>query len=82
MKGLCWDRFQSHAECSICRDCEYGGQRPWRGNTTCLQSWLRFHSSRGIILTCNASHARRGPLRLEDTLMSEGLPSSIKANIA
>jgi hypothetical protein len=83
MKGLCWEDFRSQAEVSICRDCEYGHGRAWRGNTTCLQTWLRFHSSRGIILACNASFARRGPARLEDGLMSEGgRPQEIRSRIA
>jgi hypothetical protein len=83
MKGLCWTDFRSQAECSICRDCEYGHGRPWRGNTTCLQSWIRFHSSRGIILACNASAAPVGRARIEDALMYEGVPSQeLKARTA
>lgn len=73
MKGLQWDDFRTQAESSICRNCEYCLDKPWRGNATCLQTWLRFHSSRGIILACNASRAERPPRRLEDSLMSEGL---------
>jgi hypothetical protein len=82
MKGLCWESFRSHAEYSICRACEFGHGRPWRGNATCIQSWLRFHSSRGIILTCNASEERRGPARIEDGLMSDGAPVPMRARIA
>jgi hypothetical protein len=83
MNRLCWDGFRSQAEVSICRDCEYGHGRPWRGNTTCLQTWLRFHSSCGIILACSASFARRGPDRLEDSLMSDGArPQGYETRIA
>jgi len=73
MKGLNWDNFRSAAVATICRNCEYGHERPWRGNTTCLQTWLRFHSSRGLILACNASRAERPARRLEDSLMYEGV---------
>ena len=72
MKGLNWESFRVQAERTLCRDCECGNRRPWRGNATCIQSWLRFHSSRGIILTCSASRAGRRPARMEDSLMSEG----------
>ena len=82
MKGLCWEDFHSRAEYSICRDCEFGHGRPWRGNATCVQAWIRFHSSRGIMLTCNASFARRGVARIEDGLMSEGTSATINARIA
>jgi hypothetical protein len=72
MKGLNWEHFRAQAEQSICKNCECGNGRPWRGNATCLQSWLRFHSSRGIILTCSAAPAGLRPARIEDNLMSEG----------
>ena len=72
MKGLTWDSFREQAEGTICKECECGNHRPWRGNATCIQSWLRFHSSRGIILTCSASQAGRRRSRLEENLMSEG----------
>ncbi len=71
MKGLSWDNFHDQAQMSICRDCECGGKAPWRGNATCLQAWLRFHSSRGIILSCHASRQSAGTTRVEDGLMSE-----------
>jgi len=73
MKGLCWESFKSAAMASICKDCEYGHDRPWRGDTTCLQTWLRFHSSRGIILACHASRAGSRAPRLEDRLMAESV---------
>ncbi len=69
MKGLAWDDFHQQATTSICRNCECGATTPYRGNTTCLQAWLRFHSSRGILLSCNASRME-GVSRLEDSLMS------------
>ncbi len=72
MNGLCWDSFRSQALRSICKDCEYGHGRPWRGNSSCLQTWLRFHSSRGLILACNASRLGKSVSRFEDSLMSEG----------
>ncbi|MFH1144014.1 MAG: hypothetical protein V1774_05670 [Candidatus Eisenbacteria bacterium] len=72
MEGLSWESFRSLAERTICKECECGGRRPWRSNTTCLQSWLRFHSSRGIIVTCSASLPNGRPAaRIEDSLMSE-----------
>ncbi|MBP6874685.1 MAG: hypothetical protein KBD56_01290 [Candidatus Eisenbacteria bacterium] len=70
--GLSWERFRGQAETSMCRECECGARRPWRGNATCVQSWLRYHSSRGIILTCSAAGQPCGRTRMEDTLMSEG----------
>jgi hypothetical protein len=72
MKGLDWESFKDHAVTSLCKDCEHGHALPWRNDTTCLQAWLRFHSSRGLILECNASRAGRPPVRLEDRLMYEG----------
>jgi hypothetical protein len=75
MKGLSWDDFQRQAEAGICKHCECGATSPWRGNTTCLQAWLRFHSSRGIILSCNAARAGGRRARIEDGLMSEHLLS-------
>ncbi len=74
MKGLTWDAFHQQAEASICRDCECGATSPWRGNATCLQAWLRFHSSRGIILACNAARTGGPNSRLEDSLMSVPAP--------
>jgi hypothetical protein len=71
MKGLCWESFKEQAGTSMCRDCEYGHAKPWRGGMTCIQAWLRFHSSRGLILACNASRAGKPPARLEDRLMYE-----------
>ena len=72
MKGLCWNSFKSQAQMSICRDCEFAHDQPWRGNTSCLQTWLRFHASRGIILSCHASRTVQRPVRVEDRLMSTG----------
>jgi len=72
MDGLSWENFRGQAERTICRQCECGGRRPWRSNATCLQSWLRFHSSRGIIMTCSAAHPGSRSGRFEDSLMSEG----------
>ena len=71
MQALSWESFRCQAERTICKNCECGGRRPWRSNTTCLQSWIRFHSSRGIIMTCSASRLDNRPARLEDSLMSE-----------
>ena len=75
MKGLTWDAFNQQATGSICRDCECGATAPWRGNATCLQAWLRFHSSRGIILSCNAARTGGAKRRLEDSLMSVHAPT-------
>lgn len=71
MKGLAWVDFQQQARASICRECSCGANAPWRGNATCLQSWLRFHSSRGIILGCHASRFGAARPRYEDSLMTE-----------
>ena len=79
MDRLGWDRFRAQAESSICRDCECGARKPWRGNVTCLQAWLRFHSSQGIIMTCSASREAGRAFRLEDALMSEGRRDAIAA---
>ena len=70
MKGLSWDDFHRQAKATICSNCECGFNTPYRGNATCLQSWLRFHSSRGILLSCNASRAEGVYARREDSLMS------------
>ncbi len=70
MKGLSWEAFQEKAEATICRGCECGATRPWRGNPSCIQAWLRFHSSRGIILSCNASTYESSAGRIEDSLMA------------
>ena len=71
MKGLSWDDFRYQAQQSICRGCSCGSSVPWRGNTACLQAWLRFHSSRGIILSCHAAGASLARQRLEDALMTD-----------
>jgi len=71
MKGLDWERFLSRAAATVCRECEFGFQRPWRGGPTCQQAWLRFHASRGLILTCNGSHAARPSGHPEERMMSE-----------
>lgn len=77
MKGLSWDDFRFQAQQSLCRDCRCGSSIPWRGNTACLQAWLRFHSSRGIILSCHAAEASHVRHRLEDGLMSD--PDAIRS---
>jgi|WetSurMetagenome_2_1015567.scaffolds.fasta_scaffold1048200_1 hypothetical protein len=71
MKGLCWESFKEQAVASMCKDCEYGHAKPWRGDMTCIQTWLRFHSSRGLILACNAARAGKSHARPEDGLMHE-----------
>ncbi|MFC1572012.1 hypothetical protein ACFL6M_00275 [Candidatus Eisenbacteria bacterium] len=76
MKGLSWDDFHEKARASVCRDCNCGVTSPWRGNSACLQAWLRFHSSRGIILSCNAARSTNGRPRREDSLMSAPLSKS------
>jgi len=70
MKGLNWDRFVNRAAIAICRDCEFGFARPWRDGPTCQQAWLRFHASRGLILTCTGTHVTRGAACLEEQLMT------------
>lgn len=81
MKGLNWDDFREQARASVCRGCECGVSAPWRGNVTCLQAWLRFHSSRGIILSCNGARERTRMPRIEDSLMSEhGLQDKLGAD--
>jgi hypothetical protein len=71
MKGLDWGDFVDRAQASICRGCECGFNRPWRDGATCQQAWLRFHATRGVILTCNRSHAARSATRPEEELMHE-----------
>jgi len=80
MEGLSWDTFRRQAEASICKNCECGGRRPWRGNSSCIQSWLRFHSTRGIVITCSASQPGSRPARIEDGLMSECVPEHLVSN--
>ena len=70
MKGLTWDDFSQRAKASICRNCECGSTAPYRGNATCLQAWLRFHSSRGILLSCNASRASSADAHRDFNLMT------------
>jgi hypothetical protein len=71
MKGLSWEDFRQQAQSAICKECSCGASIPWRGNAACLQAWLRFHSSRGIILACHAAGATPASKRLEDALMSD-----------
>jgi hypothetical protein len=74
MKGLGWDDFHQQAQTSICKECTCGATAPWRGNATCLQAWLRFHSSRGIILACHASRSGATGSRPEHGLMADHSP--------
>jgi len=71
MKGLSWDDFRQQAQNGICKHCSCGASIPWRGNAACLQAWLRFHSSRGIILECHAATPVPAGKRLEDALMTD-----------
>ncbi len=79
MRGLEWRDFYELAQVSICRECKVGGKAPWRGNTSCLQAWLRFHSSRGIILSCQSSRHRTTGPRIEDSLMLDHTPADLVA---
>ena len=74
MKGLGWDDFSQQARVAICGECTCGAKAPWRGNATCLQAWLRFHSSRGIIVSCYASRGATATARPEHALMSDHTP--------
>jgi hypothetical protein len=69
MKGLTWEAFGASAEATICRDCQCGFARPWRGGLACQHAWLRFRATRGLILNCNESRAARPARRLEERLM-------------
>jgi hypothetical protein len=71
MKCPNWDDFRHQAQNAICKECSCGASIPWRGNAACLQAWLRFHSSRGNILSCHAAGATQASKRPEDALMSE-----------
>ena len=71
MKDMSWDDFYREAQASICRSCTYGVTTPWCGNGTCSHSWLRFRSSRGEILKCNASTYGKGNSQVAELLFEE-----------
>lgn len=71
MKGLSWEDFRDAAEGTVCRGCQCGFARPWRGGPTCQHAWLRFSASCGLILTCNESRETSHAGRRGEGLMSE-----------